>query len=99
MFVVIVSFKIEDNEKIKDKFVETASMYQNTKGLLRKNYLVNKDNNTAGGVYVFDNADNAHEWFDAERIAYLSERHSIPDIKYFESPVEVNNLNKEISIS
>jgi len=27
MFVVIVSFKIEGNEKIKDKFVETASMY------------------------------------------------------------------------
>ena len=50
-------------------------------------------------MYVFDNADNAHEWFDAERIAYLSERYSIPDIKYFESPVEVNNLNKEISIS
>jgi len=43
MFVVIVSFKIEVNEKIKDKFVETASMHQNTKGLLRKNYLINKD--------------------------------------------------------
>ena len=50
-------------------------------------------------MYVFDNVDNAHEWFDDERIAYLSERYSIPDIKYFESPVEVNNLNKEISIS
>ena len=99
MFIVIVSFKIEAIEDIKDKFIETAPMYQKTKGLLRKNYLVNKDNNTAGGVYVFDNEDNAREWFDPERIEYLSARYSTPDIKYFESPVEVNNLNKEITIS
>jgi hypothetical protein len=35
MFVVIVNFKIE-NTNIKDKFIETSSMYKETKGLIRK---------------------------------------------------------------
>jgi len=44
-------------------------VYQQTKGLLRKNYLINTGANTAGGVYVFDSAKNVREWFDTDRIA------------------------------
>ncbi len=44
-------------------------MYQKTKGLIRKNYLINTESNTAGGVYVFDSAKNVREWFDTDRIA------------------------------
>ena len=40
MFVVIVNFKIEDNDGIKNKFIESAPMYQKTKGLIRKNYII-----------------------------------------------------------
>tara|TARA_B110000238_G_C15973935_1_gene372992 strand:+ start:94 stop:393 length:300 start_codon:yes stop_codon:yes gene_type:complete len=98
MFVVIVNFKTKDNDSIKDKFIESAPLYKETQGLIRKNYLINKDTNTAGGVYIFDTAENAYNWFDPERIAYLSERYSEPDIKYFESPVEVNNENHKINI-
>ena len=69
------------------------------RGLLRKNYLINIETNTAGGVYVFDSAENALEWFDSDRIAFLSERYSTtPDIKYFYSPVEVNNETNKIFI-
>ena len=99
MFVVIVSFNIENKDGIKDKFIESAPMYKETKGLIRKNYLVNNDSNTAGGVYLFDTAENAYNWFDDERISYLSERYSVPEIKYFESPVEVNNESHKINIS
>ena len=75
-------------------------MYQKTKGLIRKNYLINTESNTAGGVYVFDSAEKALEWFDSDRIAFLSERYSTtPDIKYFDSPVEVNNETNKIFIS
>ena len=42
MFVVIVNFKIE-NTNIEDKFIETSSIYKETKGLIRKNYLVNHE--------------------------------------------------------
>ena len=31
MFVVIVSFKIENNDKIRDKFIESAAMYKKTR--------------------------------------------------------------------
>ncbi len=55
MFVVIVNFKISENENIIEKFKETAPMYHKAKGLIRKNYLLNEANNIAGGVYVFDN--------------------------------------------
>ncbi len=99
MFVVIVSFKIAENEDIRNKFKETAPMYQKAKGLIRKNYLVNEEENLAGGVYIFDNKKNAHEWFDSRRIAYLTERYSEPIIKYFESPVEVNNDNNKIIVN
>ena len=56
LFVVIVKFKIPDDSNsndIKNKFQETAPIYQDTDGLIRKNYLLNKDKNIAGGVYIY----------------------------------------------
>jgi len=102
MYVVIVKFKISkdlDKGIIKSKFEETAPMYQDTKGLIRKNYLFSASNNTAGGVYIFDNSKNAHTWFDKERIDWLTERFSSPDITYYDSPVEVNNETNKIVVN
>ena len=99
MFVVIVNFKISENENIIEKFKETAPMYHKAKGLIRKNYLLNEANNIAGGVYVFDNKKNAYEWFDKKGVAFLTERYSKPKITYFESPVEINNNSQEIIIN
>ena len=101
MFIVIVKFKIPKGTNIydiKEKFIETAPMYQNTNGLIRKNYLINEDENIAGGVYIFDNSNNAYTWFDEDRIQWLTERYSNPEISYFESPVEVDNDSKNIYI-
>ncbi len=101
MFVVIVKFKVSndiDNKSIKEKFKETAPMYQDTNGLIRKNYLFDKSKNIAGGVYIFDNSDNAYAWFDESRIQWLTDRYSEPEISYFHSPVEVNNDNNKIYV-
>ena len=101
MFVVIVKFKISDsvdNDSIKEKFKETAPMYQETKGLIRKNYLFNESKNIAGGVYIFDNSENGFAWFDESRIQWLTDRYSQPEITYFDSPVEVNNDSNKIYI-
>jgi len=68
-------------------------------GLIRKNYLLNKDKNIAEGVYIFDNSKNAHLWFDQSRIKWLTERYSEPEVSYFYSPVEVNNSDNKINIS
>ena len=101
MFVVIVKFKISDDidiNSIKEKFKETAPMYQDTNGLIRKNYLFNKSKNIAGGVYIFNNSENAYAWFDESRIQWLTDRYSEPEITYFDSPVEVNNDSNKIFI-
>jgi|ETNmetMinimDraft_5_1059913.scaffolds.fasta_scaffold608876_1 hypothetical protein len=98
MFIVTVSFKLKNTENLKNKFIETAAIYKNTKGLIRKNYIINKETNVAGGVYLFDNSENAYNWFDQERIDFLSKRYSNPTINYFECPIEVNNESKQINI-
>ena len=101
MFVVIVKFKISDdidNNSIKEKFKETAPMYQETNGLIRKNYLFNESKNMAGGVYIFNNSENAHAWFDESRIQWLTDRYSEPERTYFDCPVEVNNDSNKIFI-
>ena len=41
---------------------------------------------------------NAKKWFDDERIEWLTNRYSKPDLKFYENPVIVdNNVNKIIS--
>ena len=95
MFIVIVKFKIPEDigiEGIKKKFEETAPIYKNTSGLIRKNYLINEDENIAGGVYIFDNSKSAYAWFDEDRIKWLTTRYSSPEISYFDSPVAVDNI-------
>ncbi len=48
------------------------------------------------GVYCFDTRENAEKWFDAERIAWITERYSAPEIQYFENPVVVDNKINEV---
>ena len=71
-------------------------MYRETIGLLRKNYLIDNKNHTAGGVYCFDKLENAKNWFDKERIEYLTKRYSKPTIEYFENPIIVDNEKGKI---
>ena len=52
----------------------------------------------AGGVYIFDNSENAHAWFDESRIQWLTDRYSEPEITYFDSPIKVNNDSNQIYI-
>ena len=63
---------------------------------LRKNYISEPSNNLAGGVYCFDNMANAKNWFDEERIDWITNRYSKPDLKFYENPVTVDNNSDEI---
>ena len=56
MIVVVVTFQISselDAAVLKEKFLETAPLYQDAKGLIRKNYLADMEKNCSGGVYFF----------------------------------------------
>ena len=99
MIVVVVTFRISselDAADLKEKFLETAPLYRNAKGLIRKNYIADMKNQHSGGVYCFDTMENAKNWFDDERVEWITNRYSKPNIKLFESPVVVDNVVGEI---
>jgi len=99
MIIVTVTFSIPsdlDVISLKNKFLETAPMYKETPGLIRKNYICDIKSHIAGGIYCFDTIKNAKSWFDDERIEWLTNRFSKPDIEYFENPVIVDNVTEEI---
>ena len=99
MIIVKVTFKIQkevDLKTLKGKFQETAPLYQNTKGLIRKYYICDLDKSIGGGIYCFESREDADSWFDEERIRWLTDRYSKPDIEYFSNPVLVDNVLGDI---
>lgn len=94
-----VTFQISndlDLTKLKEKFEETAPMYRDTKGLIRKNYICDLENSIGGGIYCFKSRQDADNWFNDARIEWLTNRYSKPDIEYFENPVTVDNVAGQI---
>ena len=99
MITVIVSFKISTDlnaEVVKKKFLETAPMYKDVDGLIRKNYLLDIEKHTAGGAYTFETREQADKWFDQERIDWITERYSKPELTYYDTPVLVDNDQDQI---
>ena len=99
MITVIVSFKIPTSltaEAVKNKFLETAPMYRDVDGLIRKNYLLDIQKHTAGGAYTFETREQADKWFDQERIDWITERYSKPELTYYDTPVLVDNDQDQI---
>ena len=99
MIIVTVTFSIPsdlDVISLKKKFLETAPMYKETPGLIRKNYICDIKSHIAGGIYCFDTIKNAKSWFDDERIEWLTKRYSTPTLNFYESPVIVDNENDRI---
>ena len=66
-------------------------MYRDVNGLIRKNYLIDIEHHKAGGVYTFDTIKNARASFSQKQIDWLTERYSVPEIIYFETPIIVDN--------
>ena len=99
MITVVVKFKISDtltSKILKEKFIETSTIYQKVDGLLRKNYIADIENKYAGGVYTFVSLKSAKNWFDEDRIEWITQRFSKPEVAYYESPVIVDNEKKLI---
>ena len=99
MIIAVVTFEIDkklNDTVLKEKFLETSPIYKDTPGLIRKNYICDTSKNLAGGVYCFDNLENAKSWFDEDRVKWITERYSAPDIKFYENPVIVDNNTDEI---
>ena len=100
MITALVQFNLPtaiSREKAAELFAQTAPMYREMQGLVRKYYLLSEDGRTAGGAYLWESRDAAEQVYTPEWRKYIAERYgSEPSITYFESPVVVDNLSGEI---
>ena len=100
MITAFVQFKLPSamsRDQAKEVFMSTAPKYQATPGLIRKYYLLSEDGGTAGGVYLWQSKGDAESLYTQEWKEFVKEKYgSEPAIVYFQSPVVVDNLTKEI---
>ena len=84
-------------EKAREVFTSTAPKHRDVPGLIREYYLRSEDNNTAGGVYLWESRDAAKAMYNPEWYAFIREKYGVDhEVAYFESPVVVDNLTAEI---
>jgi hypothetical protein len=64
---------------------------------VRKYYLLSKDGDTAGGVYLWESQQDAEKFYTQGWKEFILEKYgSNPIITYFNSPVIVDNLSEQI---
>ncbi len=101
MVTVIVQFKVGDAkvEALKEIFAASVPKYQQVPGLLRKYYLLSDDGDTAGGVYLWKSRADAEALYTPEWKQMIKEKYGAePDLRYFESPVILDNQHGETHI-
>jgi hypothetical protein len=100
MVTAFVQFKIPvplSRDQAKEVFLSTAPKYQEAPGLIRKYYLLSEDGGTVGGVYLWKSKEDAEGLYTNEWKNFIKERYGgEPSIVYFQSPVVVDNLTREI---
>lgn len=102
MIVAIVTFPLPSPvspEQAAELFSATAPKYQGIPGLVRKNYLLGEAGNVGGGVYLWESREKADAFYTPEWRQFIAERYGQPpQVAYFHSPVEVDNLNHTINV-
>jgi hypothetical protein len=100
MVTAFVQFKIPApmiRDQAKDVFLSTAPKYQEIPGLIRKYYLLSEDGGTAGGVYLWQSREDAESLYSKEWKNFVKEKYGAePVIVYFQTPVIIDNMTKEI---
>lgn len=91
----VVNFALPEGkteEELVAGFESSTAIYRDVPGLLRKYYLLSEDRRTGGGVYIFETRADAERIHDEVWRARLRERMGVePDVRYFDSPVVVDN--------
>lgn len=91
----VVNFTLPEGkteEELVAGFESSTALYRDVPGLLRKYYLLSEDRRTGGGVYIFETRADAERVHDEVWRARLRERMGVePDVRYFDSPVIVDN--------
>lgn len=100
MITAVVQFKLTEGTSLEDAtaiFQSTAPRYRGMAGLMRKYYLFDPETGTGGGCYLFETRSAAEAVFNDTWRALIKEKYGAePGIRYFETPVVVDNASNEI---
>ncbi len=100
MITALVQFKLPEpisRDKAKEIFLGTAPKYREVQGLIRKYYLLSEDGGTAGGVYLWRSREDAEACYTDDWKRFIEQKYgSQPSIRYFATPVVVDNLIGEV---
>ena len=100
MITVIVYFKLPDGitrEEIIIKFEKTVQKWLDNQDLIRKNYLIDLDRGTAGGVYLWKKKIHAEIWLGAEFRKMVKDSYGEePTFQFFETPIVIDNIVGEV---
>lgn len=101
MITAITTFSLPKpitREEARSIFLSTAPIYRGVQGLFRKTYVLSEDGMTAGGIYFWSSRGEAEALYtDAWRARAREKYGADPTVTYFESPVVVDNVAKEVS--
>jgi len=100
MISVLVQFKLPQPvtpEQARPIFLASAPTYREVSGLLRKYYVLSEDGATAGGIYLWTSREDAARLYTQEWKAMVRERYGVePSLTYFDAPVVVDNVSRQI---
>ena len=100
MMTAIVQFRLPrpvSRDKAQELFLGTAPKYREAPGLVRKYYLLSDDGTTAGGAYLWESREDAERMYTPQWREHISRTYGAePEVRYFETPVVVDNAIGEI---
>jgi hypothetical protein len=92
-FVTFALPKGMTREQLVDNYRQTAPKWRQNPDLIRKNYLFDQSSGLGGGVYLWKTIAAAQRWHDESWRRKVVELYgSEPTIRYFETPIVVDNL-------
>ena len=100
MITVITTFRLPKpitRDEARKIFLSTAPKYLSVPGLARKVYFVSLEENTVGGIYLWNSRAEAEAMYTESWKAFVREKYATDAlVTYLESPVVVDNLSHEI---
>jgi hypothetical protein len=100
MVTVIVNFPLPQGmslEDFKSQMEKSVPRYQAMPGLLRKSYICDAERRIGGGAYTFESRAQAEACFSEGFVKGVTAAYGKPDIRYFDTLLQVDNENKVVT--